>query len=308
MIRQYFVDAATPLPERRVPVGYPIPDRDVLLLDGAGRPVGPGEPGEIVLRSRFLALGYWRRPELTREAFVPDPADPTIRRYRTGDLGVVTEDGCLTHLGRQDLQVKIHGYRIELAEIELALLELPGVREVAVVARPGRAGEQELVAYVVPAATPTPSPDALRAGLESRLPAYMIPSAFVALSALPVNVSGKVDRQALPAPGRTRALPTPPAPPGTPLERALVAIWADVLELDAVGIHDDFLALGGNSLLAMQILARIGDLLEGDLLPGALFEAATVARMADLIVENHAALGQALAAVRRGEVPGPPGG
>ncbi len=280
MIRQLFVDGETPLPESRVPAGYPIPEREVLLLDGDGRPVAPGETGEIVLRSRHLALGYWRRPDLTDEAFTPDPSGGSRRLYRTGDLGVVTADGCLTHLGRQDFQVKIRGHRIETAEVELALLELPNVREAVVTARAGRAGEPELVAYVVPGSAPAPPADELRAELAARLPDYMMPSAFVALAALPLTETGKVDRLALPAPGRARPLSSPPASPRTAVERALAEIWQDVLELDAVGIHDDFLLLGGDSLLASKILARVERAFGVELQPSALLRAATIAEMA----------------------------
>ena len=265
-----------------MPVGYPIEDREVLLLDAAGRPVPSGEPGEIVLRSRYLALGYWRRPDLSREAFTPDPADGALRRYRTGDLGVVTPDGCLTHLGRQDFQVKIRGHRVETAEVELALLELDGVQEAVVTAREGRGGEQELIAYVVPAGAP-PAPDALRAELGSRLPDYMVPAAFVTLPALPLTDTGKVDLRALPAPGRLRPLPLPPAAPATPAEEALAAIWREVLDLDEIGVHDDFLELGGNSLLATQVLARVQQLFGTHLPPSALLGAGTIAEMAGLL-------------------------
>ena len=280
MIRQLFVDGETALPESRVPAGYPIPDREVLLLDGDGRPVALGETGEIVLRSRYLALGYWRRPDLTEEAFAPDPSGGGRRLYRTGDLGVATADGCLTHLGRQDFQVKIRGHRIETAEIELALLELRNVREAVVTARAGRADEPELVAYVVPASAPAPAAAELRAELAARLPDYMMPSAFVALVALPLTETGKVNRLALPAPGRARPLSSPPASPRTAVERALAEIWQDVLQLDAVGIHDDFLHLGGDSLLASKILARVERAFGVELQPSALLRAATIAEMA----------------------------
>ena len=282
MVRQYFVDGGTPLGESRVPVGYPIEDREVLLLDPEGRPVPAGEAGEIVLRSRYLARGYWRRPDLTREAFTSDPTDPSMRRYRTGDLGVVTPDGCLTHLGRQDFQVKIRGHRVESAEVELALLELPGIREAVVTAGVGRAGEQELIAYVVPAGEP-PTPGALRIQLAARLPDYMLPAAFVALPDLPLTDTGKVDVRALPAPGRGRSLPGPAAAPATPMQEALAAIWREVLDLDEVGVHDDFLALGGNSLLATQILARVQRAFGTSLPPSALLGAGTVTEMAGLL-------------------------
>ena len=296
IVRQFFVDGETPLPDRRIPVGYPIADRDVLILDTAGRPAAPGEAGEMVLRSRYLALGYWRRPEQSREAFLPDPDGGDRRLYRTGDLGVVDTDGCLTHLGRQDAQVKIRGHRIELAEVELTLLELPGVREAAGTARDDAAGGPQLVAYVVPGPGGPPAAAALRAGLAARLPDYMLPAAFVTLAALPLTDTGKVDRLALPPPGRGRPLAEPRVPPRTPVEHALAAVWAEALALDvdAIGIHDDFLALGGDSILAARVLAQVQGLLHAELSPEAFFGAGTIADLALLILEGHPLAGEAL--------------
>lgn len=300
LIRQFYIDRETPLGDRRIPVGYAKPDREVLILDEGGRPVAPGETGEIVLRSRYLALGYWRRPHLTRQAFLPDPAGGDLRSFRTGDLGFIESDGCLTHLGRQDFQVKIRGHRVELAEIELALLELAGVREAVVTAPddPGRA--PRLVAYVVPTTRAAPTVGALRAGLAARLPPHMIPAAFVTLDALPLTDTGKVDRLALPAPGRARPpLAHPRVAPQTPFERALAGIWAEVLglDVDAVGIHDEFLALGGDSLLAAKILMRVEGLLNAELSPAAFFAAGTIAELAVVIVERHPLVTEALADV-----------
>ena len=165
-------------------------------------------------------------------------------------------------------------------EIELALLELPNVREAVVTARTGRAGEPELAAYVVPVSPPAPPADGLRAELAARLPDHMIPSAFVALAALPLTDTGKVDRLALPAPDRMRPLSGSPVLPRTAVERALAESWRDVLELDGVGIHDDFLLLGGDSLLASRILARVEQAFGVELQPTALLRAATIAEMA----------------------------
>jgi acyl carrier protein len=157
------------------------------------------------------------------------------------------------------------------------------VREAVVTARPGRADEPELVAYVVPTSPPAPAPNALRAELTARLPGYMVPSAFVALAALPLTGTGKVDRFALPAPGRARALASPPVSPRTSVERMLADIWRDVLEVDAVGIHDEFLVLGGDSLLASKILAEVEQAFGVELQPSALLRAATIAEMAALL-------------------------
>jgi len=286
--RLYFVDRETPIEAGLVPAGYAVPDKDVLLLDEAGEAVEIGGIAEIAVRSRYLSPGYWQRPTLTREAFLPDPSGGGERIYRTGDLGVMRPDGCLVHLGRKDFQVKVRGHRIEVAEIEKVLLELHTIKEAAVVGRPDRRGDQRLVAYVVPAGAVAPTLGDLRRTLEARLPDFMVPSTFVMLEGLPRTPNGKIDRRALPAPPTNRPdLGYPYAPPMTPVEERLAGIWAEVLDMDRVGVHDHFLDLGGHSLLATQVLSQVLRVFARDLPLRSLFEARTVAAMAAVIAERQ---------------------
>jgi amino acid adenylation domain-containing protein/non-ribosomal peptide synthase protein (TIGR01720 family) len=258
---------------QRPPIGRPLPNKQIYLLDGHARPVPIGVPGEIHIGG-LLARGYLGRPDLTAERFVPNPFletnddndtvdQPVVRRpssvvrlYKTGDLARYRPDGVLEFLGRIDLQVKLRGFRIELEEIEAVLLQHPNVHECAVVAWEGEAGPKRLVAYIVPADDPEPTQAELRDFLHTRLPSYMLPTAFIPLYALPLNPNGKVDRRALPAP--EDVLPAASDSfigPRTPIEETLAAIWAEVLRRP-VGIHDNFFALGGDSILSIQIIAR----------------------------------------------------
>jgi amino acid adenylation domain-containing protein len=288
LIRRYVIGHDAPPDEGPVPVGYPVEDMEVRLLGEDGEPAGPGHVGEIAVRSRYLAAGYWRRPDLTAAAFRPDPDGGDARIYKTGDLGRMRADGCLEYLGRKDAQVKIRGHRVELIEVENALLETGRIREAAVAAREDRFGDARLVAYIVPERRPAPSGVELRGILGRALPDYMLPAAFVELEALPLNPNGKVDRRTLPDPPSVRPeLATPYVAPRTPLEALLAGIWAEVLGLDRVGVDDRFLDLGGDSLLAARVAARVRDALGIGLPPAALLATPTVA-------------GQALAALREG--------
>lgn len=257
-VRRYRIDKNAQIPTATVPVGYPVADIEVLLLDESGHPVPPGETGEIVVRSRYLSPGYWRRPDLTRAVFSNDPDDLEKRLYRTGDHGRLWADGLLEHLGRQDTQVKISGYRVAFTEVERALLNLGIISDAVVNSWVNPAGDTRLVAYLVPANRTAPSARTLTRELRHTLPPYMIPSFFVALDEIPRNANGKVDRQTLPAPDRL-ALPAEnrPAPPCTPIEKFITEIWSEILDLDVVSIYDDFLELGGNSLQATQVIARL---------------------------------------------------
>ena len=262
----------------KLPIGNLVPGKEALLLDEAGRVVAQGEVGEFVVRSKYLALGYWRRPDLTSAAFSPDPQGGEERLYRTGDLGMVQPDGTTVHVGRRDFQVKIRGYRSELAEIELRLRSLNTVKAAIVVAHTRDDGEKAIVAYVVPAEGSVPSSAALRSALARELPDYMIPLAFVWLERLPTLPNGKVDRRALPPPRRERpALEEAYVAPGTDTEARVAQIWTDFLAIDDVGINDAFMALGGDSLLASRVIARIKDSFGVELPLRALFETPTVA-------------------------------
>jgi len=248
------------LAERRVGrIGRPLPDLSVHLLDAAMESVPIGFPGEIHVGGEGLSAGYLNRPELTAERFLPDPFAGArgARLYRSGDLARLRPDGDLEYLGRADHQVKIRGFRIELGEIEAALARQGGVREAVVVAGEGKSpGERRLVAYVTAQKGAAPTVDGLRDGLRKRLPEHMLPAAFVFLDALPLTVNGKVDRGALPAPGAERPdLEAPFVPPRTPGEATLAAVWEEALGLEGIGVHDNFFALGGDSIRALRVVA-----------------------------------------------------
>ncbi|GAA2586100.1 hypothetical protein GCM10010399_15160 [Dactylosporangium fulvum] len=232
----------------RVPIGAPVANTTLHVLDDRLRPQPVGVPGELHIGGVQVAEGYLGRPRLTAERFVPDPGGrPGARLYRTGDLARWRPDGTLEFLGRIDGQVKLRGLRIELGEIEAVLREQAGVRDAAVIVREDRPGDQRLVAYVVGAA-----PE--RATLKRLLPDYMIPAAFVELDVLPLSANGKLDRRALPAPVRTAS---GGATPATATEKVVADVWAAVLDLPSVGADDDFFDLGGHSLLGMQVVARL---------------------------------------------------
>jgi len=257
-ICQFMVHSGSRIEGSTVPAGYAVEDVELLLWDTEGRLVAPGTAGEIVVRSRYLCLGYWGRPELTEAAFMPDPEGGDRRLFRTGDLGRLLPDGCLLHLGRRDLQVKIRGYRVEAAEVETCFMATGLVRDAAVTAWLDSTGEQNLVAWLVPACPDAPPTiNELRALVAATLPEYMVPGRFVFMDALPVTRSGKLNRRAL--------LETRPdlqqsdtacVAPRTAVEARLKDIWSELLGRERIGIHESFFDLGGNSLLALQVVAR----------------------------------------------------
>ncbi len=265
-----------------VPIGYPLDDKTVLLLDEAGRQVKEGEIGEIAVKSCHLSPGYWRDPDRTNAVFLDDGGDE--RTYLTGDLGTRSGDGCLRHVGRRDFQLKIRGFRIETSEIETALRAMDAVRDAVVIGSPNDAGHSRLIAYFVPTTRPAVTVTELRKHLAHVLPDYMMPSIFVAMDALPQTPTGKTDRLRLPAaPGTRPEMSVVYSPPGTRLEEELVAIWAEALGLDRLGIHDDFFELGGDSLMAARVISRIKETLGADLPLTALFDCPTVAETARAI-------------------------
>jgi amino acid adenylation domain-containing protein len=243
----------------RVPIGSPIANTKLRVLGPGMRPEPPGVPGELYIGGAGLAVGYLNRPGLTADRFVPDPfGAPGGRLYRTGDLACWRPDGTLDFLGRLDTQVKLRGQRIELGEIEAALRALTGVRDAAVAIREDRPGDKRLVAYVTGDPAELPDQQAVRAELKQTLPDYMVPPTLVALDALPLSPSGKLDRKALPAPtAGAGAAPSERVAPATATEAVLAGIWAELLEVPAVGATDDFFDLGGHSLLATQVVARL---------------------------------------------------
>jgi amino acid adenylation domain-containing protein len=283
-VLRYCVDKDTEISDAMVPVGYPLGDVEIQLLDDDGKAVAFNQVGEIAIKSRYISPGYWRKPDLTRATFVTDPQDEGERIYRTGDLGYMRLDGCLVVTGRNDFRVKIRGFRIEVAEIELALCGLTKVEEAVVVAHEDERGERQLVAYVVPDPQQVPTTSELRNFLKDKLPDYMVPSVFVVLDKLPLTPNGKLDRLALPAPSLARPeLDTNFVAPRTPAEERLAEIWEEVLGVERVGVHDDFFELGGHSLLATRVLSRVRSALRAELRLRDLFEAPTIAGLAERI-------------------------
>ncbi|HKH43621.1 MAG TPA: amino acid adenylation domain-containing protein, partial [Thermoanaerobaculia bacterium] len=264
------------VPGESVPIGRPIHNARIYLLDGGMRLVPPGLPGELWIGGEPPARGYLGRPDLTAASFRPDPfsEEPGARMYRSGDLARYRDDGALVFLGRAGREVKIRGYRFDPGEIEDLLGREPGVREAAVVVR-----EDRLVAYVAPG---TADPTVLRARLAEHLPDFLVPSLFMPLPALPRTSSGKLDRAALPEPTEADAAPEESgfAALRTAVEQVLAEIWADLLRRERIGIHDDFFELGGHSLLGAQLVARVRQVLGVELSLRTVFETPTVAGLA----------------------------
>lgn len=284
---------------RVVPIGRPIANTAVYVVDRHLRPVPIGVTGELCIGGVGLARGYWGRPDLTAERFVPDSVGghPGARLYLTGDLARWRSDGFLEFLGRVDDQLKIRGYRIEPGEIEVVLTEHPSVRAAAVVAREGVGGERQLVAYVT-ADGDHHGEHELRAFLQTRLPEYMVPQAIVFLKAFPLTPTGKFDRRALPAAEELRVRGGEGfVAPRRPVEEVVATIWADVLGLDRVGMYDSFFELGGHSFLATQVISRVREALEVEVPLHTIFEAPTVAGLAERIAALKQAGGEALGEV-----------
>ena len=277
----------------RVPIGRPIANSRIYVLDGRGQPVPLGVEGEIYIGGVGVGRGYWKRPQLTAERFVRDPfvSEPGARMYRTGDVGRYLADGNLEYLGRNDQQVKIRGFRIELGEIEARLQEQPGIGAAVVLAwegatytsqgegreggprsdgermQPDVRGDKRLVAYYTLKEGESTVPDvaSLRAQLSRSLPEYMVPAAYVQLEALPLTPNGKLDRRALPAPGDSAYGASAYEPPIGKIETTLAEIWSEVLQIERVGRQDHFFELGGHSLLAVQLMERMrGQALHAD--------------------------------------------
>jgi acyl-coenzyme A synthetase/AMP-(fatty) acid ligase/acyl carrier protein len=243
-----------------IPIGRPIINTQLYILDERLQPVPIGVTGELYVGGAGVGRGYLNRPELTAERFLPDPfsAEPGARVYKTGDLARYLPNGNIECHGRTDHQVKIRGFRIELGEIESVLSQHHAIRESAVVAREDMPNDKSLVAYMVTAEDVAPTPSELRSFLKQKLPDYMIPSAFVMLNALPLTPNGKVDRRALPDPSETRSASEESYEvPRTPMESLIAEIWQEVLHVNRVGVHDNFFDLGGHSLLCLPVMTRL---------------------------------------------------
>ncbi len=281
----YFTaDHSTPSPGPVLPIGACIDGWQVEVVDGEGQALPPGVEGRLFIRSAFLSSGYWQRPDLTSTAFAEAPGTHE-RLWKTSDLAVFRADGNLVHLGRGDAVVKVSGRNVALLEVEAVLQRHPQVAEAAVVgqSRPGR--EPRIVAYVVPSEHPAPSSTDLRQFAASQLIPAAVPARFVYLSAFPHTRTGKVDRKGLPDPGRGRPdLAQEFVPAASPIEAALAEIWSEVLDVSPIGRLDPFLELGGSSLMAAQIVARLAERCEVRLTPAQVFTAGTLAALAQLVV------------------------
>jgi hypothetical protein len=245
-----------------ISIGRPIANTRFFILGNGDEPLPVGISGELLIGGEGVVRGYHERPELTSERFVANPfsSDPSSRLYRTGDLARWSEDGTIDFQGRMDHQVKIRGYRIELGEIEVKLVSHEGVREAVVIAREDVPGDVRLVAYLIPEGSAV-SDDALRSSLRATLPEFMVPASFVTLERFPMTPNGKIDRNALPAPGvvRSRSKAEYRAP-GSDLEQTIAGVWKEVLYLDQVGVNDNFFDLGGHSLLVVQAHRKLREL------------------------------------------------
>lgn len=282
---QWFADHATPAPRASLPIGRAAPHVEVTLHNAAGEQVALFGAGEIRVRSAHVALGYWRREELTRAAFSGEPGGP--RTYRTGDEARLLPGGDLEFVSRRDAQVKVRGHRVEPGEIEAHLRASPGVRDAVVTARPGADGGARLDAWVVPREGASLDAAALRAALRERLPAHLVPSSIALVAELPLTATGKIDRRALASGAAATSVTSAPGPnaPEDALERALVGAWEEVLGVSPVSVHDDFFALGGHSLLAVRLVERVNRRaaplgVARALTLAALFQGASVAQVA----------------------------
>ncbi|MEH2176855.1 non-ribosomal peptide synthetase [Nostoc sp.] len=277
-------------PDVSIPIGRPIANTQVYILDKNLQSVSIGEVGELYIGGDGLARGYLNRPDLTAEKFITHSFDNNLatRLYKTGDLARYLPDGNIEFLGRIDNQVKIRGFRIELGEIEREIAQHPDVREIVVLARQDEAGEKQLTAYIVPRYNSGYTHNKLRDFLQQRLPNYMVPSAFVMLESLPLTANGKVDRHKLPAPSRERPqLEQAYIAPQTDLERLLAGILSELLKIDRVGIDDNFFDLGATSISILQVAARIKQELSIELPAVKLFQYSTIGSLANYLHSNQ---------------------
>ena len=289
-ITRYVIDHSTPITGNSVPVGFAVPGKDLLLLDDDGNEVPAGEVGEIAVRSRFLSPGYWNRPDLTAATFLADSARPDERTYRTGDLGSFLPDGCLIHKGRKDFRAKIRGIRVETAEVEATLQSHPAVQVAAVAIHDQHKGGHTLTAHVVfKPASPITSVDDLRTFLSGTLPDYMVPAAFVFHKTdLPRLLNGKIDRRGLSEAARARpSRSTPFEAPRDAVEWDVANIWTAVLGVHSISIHDSFVDLGGDSLSAAAVAARIEKAFNRPLPVADLVRSPTVKQLAEVLRRDY---------------------
>ena len=269
-------------------IGKPFDNVKIYILDSKLNPVPIGVPGELHIGGECLARGYLNRPKLTAQKFIRDPFNPGMRMYKSGDLARYLADGNIEFLGRIDHQVKIRGFRVELGGIETVLNQYAAVKEAVVIPQEYEAGDKRLVAYIVPRNPQPPTNQELKDFLGSRLPEYMVPSAFVILDALPLTPNDKVDRRALPKPDKTNlSLEEEYLSPNSDVEQKLVNIWEEAFRIQPIGIKDDFFSLGGNSLMATSMVAEIEQVFDKKLNQGIFFEASTIEELATIITQEE---------------------
>jgi amino acid adenylation domain-containing protein len=281
--RHFHIGPDTKLEGPVLPIGYPVDDMDVTLLDEYGERVAVGQVGEIVVQSRFLALGYWNDAEATRLAFGPEDDQTARRLYRTGDMGCMDESGLLMHRGRKDAQVTIRGYRVEIGEVEAALLDHPDVFQVAVTTSHDAAGDQKLVAYVVLQKFVEIDASSIRAVLGQRLPSHMVPTTFVPLPELPLTPNGKIDRLRLPVPEVEKMENFRNVLPVNQVEHRLISIFEEVLQTSGITRHDNFFDLGGHSLSALSVITSVNRRFGVDVPPIILFSYPTIEELARVL-------------------------
>ena len=280
-ISELWIRPGADLPWEKIPVGRAVPGKEVLLLDEDHHPVGPGETGEIAVRSRYLPAGYWGQPELTSKKFLPDPDGGQERIFLTGDIGRFLPDGSLEFRGRKDNLVRIQNQNVQLEEIDERLRQMPGIREASVQVTPWGSGGKRLTAYIVPQVGIPLTVDTIRRHMSKSLPPYMIPSLYVFLSSLPALAGGKIDRNALPAPASIRPpLSTPFEKPRNAVEEKICAVWSDVLSIRPIGVNDNFYDLGGDSLLVLTMTVAIEQEFKRPI-PQAYYRSVTVAALAE---------------------------
>ena len=288
IIRQFFCDHQTPVNDETVPAGFEVEDMEVMIIDDKGREAGANCEGEIAVRSRYLPQSYYNADPAESSPFLRDKDDANTIIYRTGDLGYMLPDGCLVHCGRKDMQVKIRGYRVEIREVENALNRLEGVKEALADGRKDPDGIMQLVAYVVPYNGQAIKAGELRNSLKNVLPGYMVPSRFVFMDELPLTLSGKLDRRALPDPDYTRSGSEENyVPPRTHAEMLLAVIWRKLLKVKQVGVFDNFFELGGHSLLVASLSATIRKKTGKSLPPAVILQSPTIRQLAKIIEGDH---------------------
>jgi len=270
-------------PSRAIPIGKPISNTQVYILDEHGQPAPLGVSGEIYISGEGVARGYLNQPVLTAERFLPNPFIAGQRMYKSGDLGRWLPDGNIDYLGRNDFQVKIRGFRIELGEIETALTACEGVRQAAVIVREDSAGDKRLVAYLLPENGCQPLPAELRRQLSLSLADYMLPSAYVVMESFPLTANGKLDRRALPEPDQRAMMTQDYVAPIGEIENGLALIWEELLSVTQIGRHDNFFELGGHSLMAVQLINRIQSVFLVDISISSLFISPTLLELAKTI-------------------------